>query len=534
MELSTRNIRTHGILCRSDMQITLEDDVNVPDTKPDIDQLIKTQGEIQITSITPTDGKVTLHGNLTFSLLYITTEDIRPVHNMKGQIPIDETINMDGLLPEREVMCHFDLEDCQTNLINSRKVSIRAIVSFHCCQEDDKEIAAGVDIISSEASRADMEQLSPPEGLHRRFSQFALTQLADQKKDVFRIKDEATLPKGKPNIDTVLYYEMTPQNLQSRIVDDGIRFVGDLQLFLLYIPENEERHLEYLETEFPFDGIVPCSNCNEDMISDVEILSSEKEIEVKPDEDGENRILELELNLNLRLKFYQDETFDYLEDAYSTACTLELGRQDVISTKLLMKNQSVVRVSDRIHVNQDTDAILQICNATGTIQIDEQDIIENGISLEGVVEIEILYITENDDRPLSIAKGTIPFTHTIEIRGISPEDDYELQSTINQISVIMLDSQEIEAKIILNLCAFVFTHNKQQIITQIQEQPLDMERLQAMPGLVGFIAEKEGSLWNIAKEYNTTVENIMQLNQLDHDQVKPGDRLLLLKQIDGI
>lgn len=534
MELSTRNIQTHGILCRSDMQITLEDDVNVPDTKPDIDQLIKTQGEIQITSITPTDGKVMIRGNLSFSLLYITTEDIRPVHNMKGQIPIEETINMDGLLPDREVMCHFDLEDCQSNLINSRKISIRAIVSFHCCQEEEKEIAAGVDIISSEASRADMEQISSPEGLHRLFNQFALTQLVNQKKDIFRIKDEITLPKGKSNIDTVLYYDMTPQNLQSRIVEDGIRFVGDLQLFLLYIPENEERRLEYLETEFPFDGIVPCDHCSEDMISDVEIISSEKDLEIKPDEDGENRVLEVELNLNLRLKFYQDETFDYLEDAYSTACTLKLDYQNIASTKLLMKNQSVVRVSDRIHVNQDTDAILQICNATGTVQIDEQEIIENGIALEGVVELDILYITENDDRPLAVAKGTIPFTHTIEIRGIKPEDDYELQSTLNQISVIMLDSQEIEAKIILNLCAFVFTHNTQQIITQIQEQPLDMEHLQTMPGLVGFIAEKEGTLWNIAKEYNTTVESIMQLNQLDNDKVRPGDRLLLLKQIDGI
>ena len=67
-----------------------------------------------------------------------------------------------------------------------------------------------------------------------------------------------------------------------------------------------------------------------------------------------------------------------------------------------------------------------------------------------------------------------------------------------------------------------------------QEKPLDIERLQAMPGLVGFIADKEGSLWDIAKEYNTTVENIMQLNQLDTDRVRPGDKLLLFKQIDGI
>ena len=40
-----------------------------------------------------------------------------------------------------------------------------------------------------------------------------------------------------------------------------------------------------------------------------------------------------------------------------------------------MKNQSVVRVSDRIHITQDSDSILQICNATGTVQIDEQEIV---------------------------------------------------------------------------------------------------------------------------------------------------------------
>lgn len=532
MELSTRNIQTYGILCQSDMQITLEDDINVPDSKPDIEQLVKTQGEVQISSVTPTDGKVIIKGNLSFSLLYMTVDDICPVHNMNGQIPFEESVNMDELSSEQEVMCHFELEDCQTNLINSRKISIRAIISFHCCQDDDKNIPAGVSIISSEASRADMEQLSPPDGLHQKFEQFVVTQLSCQKKDVLRIRDVITLPKGKPNIDRILYYELVPQNMQTRMIDDGIRFTGDMQLFLLYIPENEERRLEYLETEFPFDSIVHCDYCSEDMVSDIEITETKKILETKADEDGENRMLEADISFNLRLKFYQDETFDYLADAYSTACTLELTKSDIKYSRLLMKNQSIVRISDRIHVSQDSDTILQICNTTGTIQIDEQSIVENGIAVEGVIELDILYITENEERPLAVAKGTIPFTHTIEIRGIKPEDDYELQSTINQINVIMLDSQELEAKILLNLCAFVFTHGTRQIITQISEKPLDMEKLQAMPGLVGFIVEKEGTLWDIAKEYNTTVENIMHLNQLEHDYVKPGERLILLKQID--
>ncbi|MCD7825830.1 MAG: DUF3794 domain-containing protein [Clostridiaceae bacterium] len=534
MELATKNIHTHNVICRSDLQITLEDDINVPDSKPDIEQLVKTQGKIELSNVTASDEKVTIHGNLLFTLLYISSDDLRPVHSMSGQIPFQETLNMDELLPDKEVSCHYDLEDCQANLINSRKVSVRAIVGFACCQEKQIEIAAGIDIVSPEASRADMEQISSPEGLYKKHNQFALTQLVSQKKDVFRIKDEMPLPKGKPNIDTLLYYEMVPQNVQNRIVEDGIRFIGDLQVFLLYVPENEDRRLEFLETELPFDGIVRCDQCQEDMISDVEILDNSQMLELKADEDGENRIMELELNFNLQIKFYQDEVFQYLEDAYSTACTLALTKQNFSAAKLLMKNQSVVRVSDRIHVNQDMDNILQICHADGTIQIDEQEIVENGISIEGIIALDILYITENDDHPIAVAKGTIPFSHIIEIKGIRPEDDYELQPTINQISVIMLDGQEIEAKVILDLCAFVFTHNEQKLITQIQETPLDLERIQSMPGIVGYIADEESSLWNIAKEYNTTVESIIQLNHLEADHVKPGERLLLLKQLDGI
>ena len=133
-----------------------------------------------------------------------------------------------------------------------------------------------------------------------------------------------------------------------------------------------------------------------------------------------------------------------------------------------------------------------------------------------------------------MAKGVIPFSHLVEIKGISDDDSYELQSDINQINLIMIDKEEVEAKITISICALVFTSKNQDAITGITENPLDLEKFNDMPGLAGFIANESDTLWDIAKEYNTTVENIMQLNQLDSDRVKPGDKLLLFKQIDGI
>ena len=41
MKLSSETMITNQIKCHGSIQTTLEDDVNVPDTKPDIDLIIK-------------------------------------------------------------------------------------------------------------------------------------------------------------------------------------------------------------------------------------------------------------------------------------------------------------------------------------------------------------------------------------------------------------------------------------------------------------------------------------------------------------
>ena len=339
MELLTNNIQTRDTLFQSDLQITLEDDFNVADTKPDMEQLIKTKGNVEMTSIVAEEGKVLLKGVLSFFLLYLTNEDIRPIHSIKGQIPFEETLNAADAVSGKETDCHIELEDCQANMINSRKVSIRAIVSFHCWQENIHSYPIGTDIVSSNASRADMENFPSIDGLYRQFNDFETTQPVMQKKDILRIKDECILPKGKPNVDTILYHELVPQNLQTRIIDDGIRILGDVRLFVLYIPDTDERKLEYLETELPFDSIISCQNCSDDLILDIDFLDLNSSLELKPDEDNENRIFDYECNLRLSLHFYRHTMISYLKDAYSTACSLSLQKQEISKVRSIRSMQ---------------------------------------------------------------------------------------------------------------------------------------------------------------------------------------------------
>ena len=51
-----------------------------------------------------------------------------------------------------------------------------------------------------------------------------------------------------------------------------------------------------------------------------------------------------------------------------------------------------------------------------------------------------------------------------------------------------------------------------------------------MPGITVYIMKPGDTLWNIAKKFYTTVEEIMQMNDLDGDEVSSGTPLLLVKK----
>ena len=63
---------------------------------------------------------------------------------------------------------------------------------------------------------------------------------------------------------------------------------------------------------------------------------------------------------------------------------------------------------------------------------------------------------------------------------------------------------------------------------------MDLEKLQAMPGHIGYIVKKDDTLWNIAKKYYTTVDTIMEINDLEDDSIKEGDKLIIMKRVDAI
>ncbi|MCI8327461.1 MAG: DUF3794 domain-containing protein [Lachnospiraceae bacterium] len=518
MELKKKYIHMSHEKGRAMSQITLDDDYNVPESKSDIMRIITVKGEIHLEETKAESDRVQLKGNLGFQVLYRSDREGNGMSYLEGSIPFSETLNLDGAEEFDPVKVKWEIEDLNIGIINSRKLSIRSLVVF----------TATIDEIKDEEISCAMEQ---EEDYEVRKENVDALQLVAAKKDTCRLKNEVILPSNKPNIQELLWKNVQLRGLDTRIMEDTIQFTGELLLYILYKGNEEEERLQWFETTVPLQGEVDCSGCRENLVSYVGVDDVSFEVEVRPDYDGEERMLTVDAVAELDIKLWEEESFEMLCDVYSLKEEIEPAFENIVFERLLMKNNAKCRASERLQLEENQENILQVCCAEGSVQIDTHEISGNGVYVEGTVAVELLYITTDDEMPIGSLKGFLPFHQTIEVPGMEEDGRYELESGLDQLTTILIDNTQVEIKAVINLNLIAFSTKKRKKLQEVIEKETDYENLQKIPGLVGYIVKEGDEIWNIAKENHTTVQEIMATNELTSDQVKKGDKLLIVKSM---
>ncbi len=518
MDLAKKYIHMNREKGKAITQITLDDDFNVPDMKPDMIRIILDKGELKLDETTITQDHVWLKGVLKFSLLYRSDQEEGKINTMNGEIPFQESLAIDGANEYDTAKLKWEMEDLSIGIINSRKLSVKALVVLKAVIDEvyDEELIIGVD------------QEGGVQILDQTLSSMALFL---SKKDTFRFKEEILLPSNKPNIRQILWKSVQLRGVEMRLVDQQLNIKGEALVFVLYEGEDEDEHLQWMETALPFTGVIDCSGCTEDMISDVSYDVSAIELEAKPDYDGEERMLHLEVVLDLEVQIYTEEENQIVADLYAVNEKLTPVYEDAVFEKLLLKNSSKCKISEKMSIDKNQESMLQICASEGYAVAEQAEIVDGGIQVEGTLQVTILYVTADDRMPIASMRDILPFHYLIEVPGINKDCRYHLQTGIDQLTTVMSDSTQVEVKAVLNLNCIVFEQQEMKKITEVEQSPLNMEELQESPGIIGYIVKEGDQLWDIAKENFTTISEIVKTNQLSSEQIRGGDKILIIKTV---
>ncbi len=518
MELLMKNIHMCRQAKRVVTQMTLEEDQNVPDAKPDVGMIVQSQERVVIEHTRAEAGKLFVDGFMEVSILYMDDSAERRLHRLDAKLPFDESISMEGLEAGDDIRLRHETEDLNVALINSRKLAIRALLGFEASVDEIYDVSAAVEA---------QTQLA----LCERRKKLEMMQLSVHKKDILRLKEEMQLPSGKPDIREILWETIRLRSSRVQLADGRLLVQGKLFLFVLYQAEDESGSNQWLEQVIPFEGELACSGCSVELVPDIEVSLSQSELAAKEDTDGELRVLHLEGVLELEIRLYGNEEAEILEDLYSPEKELVLETSEEIYERLVMKNASKCKASGRLRIQGAKPRILQICHADGSVKIDSARIEGDGIRIEGAVPVSILYISSDDAMPYAMLEGTVPFSHYAEVPGVHEGCRFTLTASMDQLSAIMADSEEIEVRLAVNLDLFVVQPVRQVCIHEVAQQEYALERLEAVPGITGYIVQEKDTLWDIAKEYFLTPEQIAEMNGLEHGEIKKGDRLILMKNM---
>ncbi len=518
LDLIKKNIHMSRWKSNASVQITLDDDFIVPDAMDDAAQIIMSVGDVQVESVKAQDEKVMVKGKLTFQILY--RKEGGGLQTLAGTIPFEEPVNVADLDEKDYLSVTWDLEDISAGIINSRKFSVKAVLTLKVRVEVLCDAEAAVDVADGADNSNNIQVL-------RRNAEAAA--IAVRKKDTYRIKENCSLSADRPGVERILWSQMNLREVSVRPLDGQIHVEGELTIFLIYEGEGESALVQWLEEAVPFSGEIELSESMEEMIPSIGVRLVHKEVEARPDYDGEMRDLEVDAILELDIKLYEEQQMELLGDLYATDREINPVMGQVSFDRLLTKNTGKCKITEKISLDGD-GKILQICHNDGTVRVDEIEVGENSLLITGVLDVMLLYMTSDDAEPIKAVAEPIPFEYAAEASGIDENSVYQLNTGLEQMTSVMLGGDTVEVKAVLDLDILVLQPVSQPVIKSVSEAPLDVTQFQQLPGIVGYIVQPNDSLWDIAKKFHTTMKGIMETNGLENDSVRAGDRLILVKE----
>lgn len=491
---------------RAFTQITLDDDYIVRDNKPDVLRVIYTKGDVILEDIKEGNQVIWITGKLQFSSLYQSDDENRRLESVTGEIPFQEKLVMDEIEGVDRFSVNVSIEDLSVGIINSRKLVVRAVLNISAKNMKEENLSLCGRIKDS--------------GFQQKINEIPVLCLVEEKQDVIHMQKEMMLPNTRTNIGELIFYQVDFRNEEIELQEDRILMQVDAQIWVLYRSESTGEY-ECYETIVPLNGELESSRLLGDEIFWAKTRPMEIELEPRGDYDGESRMLGLDLTMAMDIQIYREEVCEFLQDAYALDTELQMEREDVCFYQLLMKNLSKIRLMEQDRIEKNQERILQICGSSGTITIDNMKKKENGIQVEGILNVHILYNTVEDNLPYSHTMSQLPFEQFIEIEGMTDDIDYWLDAKIEQLQVNLLDNMEYEVKAVLEIGLLVMKKEGISNILSIQEEEMDMEFLQKQPGMIGCVRREGEDIWDIAKKYHATQENILQI----------GDKVLVVKQV---
>ncbi|MDY2594184.1 MAG: DUF3794 domain-containing protein, partial [Oliverpabstia sp.] len=96
MKIEKKAVQSGMLKLEKNVQITIDEDMNVPDTRPDVEKIVESRGEVHIDETEVMADKIRIRGTFLVQILYMSAEKDQKVSCMEHEFALEEFMNVEG------------------------------------------------------------------------------------------------------------------------------------------------------------------------------------------------------------------------------------------------------------------------------------------------------------------------------------------------------------------------------------------------------------------------------------------------------
>ncbi len=516
-DISVQTIQASNCL-RFANQALIENNILIPDTKPDIKKIIRINSAVTDISAKASDGEIILEGSLCETLIYVGENAQLPFYTVKENTDFRESVILPEITPTMKVFVQPEIEFIEENLLNERKVNVKNVVDFRIFAFAEKTCEA----VSS----------SGDPNLQTLTEEISFSVPADIIKETINISENIVLPANKPDISELLTWDAYICDKDIKALDGRIQIKATLCLEALYTDDYAENSTpEVLNATLPVNGFADTPSSREGMSVLGEVFPKNVYLRAAEDENGDNRLIEADISICADLLLSENHRESVVRDAYSLTAPVMTEAETMEYTGLIPAVSSTFTVSDSVALDDSLPDIVQVLKIWSYVSLDDSIIEEDRVVAEGDVRLEVLYVGTDDSQPLQIFNVSLPFRQEIEITDAHPSQLAYVTSTTENTGFTVLNDRELEFTVSPVLEITLMENGTADFLTNIEGAGEDLAN-PSLSSAVIYVVQPGDTLWDIAKRFGTTVENLENINNLENpDLIYAGDRLLIMRTV---
>lgn len=503
MNITKETIKINKIICEKKEQISVQGDMIVPDSKPDILNTINTSGNICIYKKEIMEGKIRVEGNILTYIMYLADGEKNNLRGLNTTLDFSETI----VIPEIQIGMSVEIEPIIKNfecrVINGRKIGLKANVEIgiRVNSKEEAEITTDVDNVN-------MQVLS---------NKKKINSLLCEGTNKTYVKENIAI-SNTDNLAEILSATINLVDKDIKISYNKILAKAEIELRIVYLTEDGRTASSI--GRVPLVGFVDMPDIKEENICDVTYLV--KNLIIKPNSAEEHTIY-LEVEVEISCTSYEEKEIRVIEDLYCPGEKVNYDSKilETNSDRNIIKNLCQIR--EKINVPEIGNG--EIINTSAEVSSTKENRLNGKVIIEGELSVNLIY-TDTSTIGINNKMIMIPFTQTID--GIenncrtNTRTEIGQQEFINQNGVVM-------ANVDLNLETLSYKDVEIPAINNITEENLeDLEDY----SVIIYVVKEGDTLWKIAKKYGSTIDDIVRVNGIENpDKINAGEKIYIPKYV---